>query len=72
VYSFCQSALDSGLRLLLPDALPVRLGKPQRPDTTAAAAGGCMLVQRRALFDAGGIESIRGELIDDCALGAIC
>jgi hopene-associated glycosyltransferase HpnB len=34
----------------------------------AAAAGGCMLVRRQALIAAGGIESIRGELIDDCAL----
>ncbi|HXQ40919.1 MAG TPA: glycosyltransferase [Candidatus Udaeobacter sp.] len=34
----------------------------------AAAAGGCMLVRRRALVAADGIESIRGELIDDCAL----
>ncbi|TKC88389.1 glycosyltransferase [Trinickia terrae] len=35
---------------------------------TAAAAGGCMLVRRAALEEAGGIESIRGELIDDCSL----
>jgi hopene-associated glycosyltransferase HpnB len=35
---------------------------------TAAAAGGCMLVGREALARAGGIESIRGEMIDDCAL----
>jgi hopene-associated glycosyltransferase HpnB len=35
---------------------------------TAAAAGGCMLVRRDALAAAGGIEAIRGELIDDCAL----
>jgi hopene-associated glycosyltransferase HpnB len=36
----------------------------------AAAAGGCMLVQREALEAAGGIAAIRGEIIDDCALGA--
>jgi hopene-associated glycosyltransferase HpnB len=36
----------------------------------AAAAGGCMLVRRDALAAAGGIEAIRGEIIDDCALGA--
>ena len=36
--------------------------------TTAAAAGGCMLVRRDALAAAGGIEAIRGALIDDCAL----
>ena len=35
---------------------------------TAAAAGGCMLVRRDALRAAGGIEDIRGALIDDCAL----
>jgi hopene-associated glycosyltransferase HpnB len=34
----------------------------------AAAAGGCMLVRADALRAAGGIEAIRGELIDDCAL----
>ncbi|MBU6299309.1 MAG: glycosyltransferase, partial [Alphaproteobacteria bacterium] len=36
---------------------------------TAAAAGGCMLVRRNALERAGGIEAIRTEIIDDCALG---
>ncbi|MDE2134417.1 MAG: glycosyltransferase [Alphaproteobacteria bacterium] len=35
----------------------------------AAAAGGCMLVKREALARAGGIEAIRNEIIDDCALG---
>ena len=35
----------------------------------AAAAGGCMLVRRAALEAAGGIDSIRAEIIDDCALG---
>lgn len=35
---------------------------------TAGAAGGCMLVRREALGRIGGIESIRSELIDDCAL----
>ena len=34
----------------------------------AAAAGGCMLVRRRALEAAGGVAAIRGEIIDDCAL----
>lgn len=38
--------------------------------STAAAAGGCMLVRRAALEEAGGIESIRAELIDDCSLAA--
>jgi hopene-associated glycosyltransferase HpnB len=34
----------------------------------AAAAGGCMLVRADVLRKAGGIEVIRGALIDDCAL----
>ncbi len=38
---------------------------------TAAAAGGCMLIQREALHSAGGLEAVRGALIDDCALGAL-
>lgn len=38
---------------------------------TAAAAGGCMLVRRRALEAAGGIAAIRGHLIDDCALARL-
>ncbi len=42
----------------------------RRRNRAAAAAGGCMLVRRQALAAAGGIESIRGALIDDCALGA--
>lgn len=36
----------------------------------SAAAGGCILIRTTALEDAGGIESIRGALIDDCALAA--
>ena len=34
----------------------------------AGAAGGCMLVRPGALERMGGIESIRDEIIDDCAL----
>ena len=35
---------------------------------TAGAAGGCLLVRRKTLAAAGGIEAIRDRLIDDCAL----
>jgi hopene-associated glycosyltransferase HpnB len=35
----------------------------------AAAAGGCMLARRGPLEKAGGIEAIRHNIIDDCALG---
>ncbi len=37
----------------------------------AAAAGGCMLVRRTALTDAGGLDAIKGALIDDCALARL-
>ncbi len=39
--------------------------------STAAAAGGCMLVRREALARAGGLQAIRGKIIDDCALAAL-
>jgi len=41
---------------------------PQR--ATAAAAGGTILLHRRALARIGGIEAVRGKLIDDVALAA--
>ncbi|MGZ5850549.1 MAG: glycosyltransferase [Methyloceanibacter sp.] len=43
----------------------------RRGARTAAAAGGCMLVDRRALARAGGIAKIRSALIDDCALARL-
>lgn len=51
--------------MLYPFAWVRRAGR-----ATAAAAGGCILARFDALKRAGGIESIRGALIDDCALGA--
>jgi hopene-associated glycosyltransferase HpnB len=42
----------------------------RREHRLGAAAGGCMLISRAALQAAGGIASIRHEIIDDCALGA--
>lgn len=41
-----------------------------RTRATGAAAGGCILARWDALKGVGGIDSIRGSLIDDCALGA--
>ncbi len=38
---------------------------------TAAAAGGCILLRREALEQAGGFAAIKGELIDDCALARL-
>ncbi len=37
-------------------------------ENAAAAAGGVMLVRKDALAAIGGVQSIRGALIDDCAL----
>lgn len=61
-------------RLLIPPfvyffALPYpfrRVCDPRR--STAAAAGGCLLVRREALERSEGLGTISGELIDDCAL----
>jgi hopene-associated glycosyltransferase HpnB len=36
--------------------------------STVAAAGGCMLIRRAALERIGGLDAIKGALIDDCAL----
>jgi len=39
--------------------------------STAGAAGGCILLRRNVLAPIGGIASIRGEVIDDCALARV-
>ncbi|MBW4611216.1 MAG: glycosyltransferase [Hassallia sp. WJT32-NPBG1] len=39
-------------------------------NTTAAAAGGCILIRREALNRIGGIKTVRHALIDDCALAS--
>jgi len=36
--------------------------------STAGAAGGCILLRRNVLAPIGGMATIRGEVIDDCAL----
>jgi len=38
---------------------------------TSAGAGGCMLIEAEALERAGGLEPMRGALIDDVALGTL-
>ena len=67
----CRTAWE---RLLIPAFVwfffmlypPRRVAEPGR--RTAAAAGGCMLIRRAALDAIGGVDSIRHEIIDDCAL----
>jgi hopene-associated glycosyltransferase HpnB len=46
-----------------------RVADPRR--SVAAAAGGCMLVRRATLEKAGGLQAIKGALIDDCALARV-
>jgi hopene-associated glycosyltransferase HpnB len=69
----CESLAERGLvpafifffQMLYP------FGWVKRPQAaTAAAAGGCMLVKAETLQAAGGIDAIRGALIDDCTLAA--
>jgi hopene-associated glycosyltransferase HpnB len=52
-------------RMLYPFAW---VNDPQR--ATAGAAGGCVLLSDELLRRIGGVERIRGELIDDCSLAA--
>ena len=46
---------------------PFRAANDDRSNM-AAAAGGCVLLRRTALERAGGLNAIRSEVIDDCAL----
>jgi hopene-associated glycosyltransferase HpnB len=46
---------------------PLRLVNSQRAKT-AAAAGGCILMESRLLEQVGGFESIKSAVIDDCTL----
>jgi hopene-associated glycosyltransferase HpnB len=61
-------------RLLIPAFLYffLKLYPPQwiaaKNANTAGAAGGCILLKREALERIGGLATIRGEVIDDCAL----
>src|SRR5262249_45277057 len=48
---------------------PAWVADPQRK--LAAAAGGCILIRPEALARAGGLEAIRSQIIDDCALARI-
>ena len=65
--SFAEHALVPGFVFFFQMLYPfAAVNDPTQPP--AAAAGGTMLVRRRALERIGGIAAIRGELIDDVAL----
>jgi len=61
-------------KLLLPSFIyffkmlyPFRLAKSNNP-RFYSAAGGCIMLQTAAIAASGGLETMRGALIDDCAL----
>jgi hopene-associated glycosyltransferase HpnB len=68
---YCESPAE---KLLIPAFVyfffklypPALISNPN--SATAGAAGGCILIRPLALAQAGGIEAIRHEVIDDCAL----
>jgi hopene-associated glycosyltransferase HpnB len=69
----CQSVAE---KLLIPAFVyfffklypPAWIANPRRSE--AGAAGGCILIRPAALAKAGGIETIRHQVIDDCSLAA--
>lgn len=70
---YCASVAE---RLLIPAFVffflklypPLWIADSQR--SASGAAGGCMLLRPEALARAGGIQAIRNEIIDDCALAS--
>jgi hopene-associated glycosyltransferase HpnB len=68
--SFAERALIPAFIFFFQMLYPFAWVRRQDRTTAAAAAGGCMLVRLDALRAAGGLEPIRGELIDDCALAS--
>jgi hopene-associated glycosyltransferase HpnB len=70
---YCRSVAE---KLLIPAFIyfffklypPAWTANPRR--VTAGSAGGCILIRPAALDNAGGIQAIRQEVIDDCALAA--
>jgi hopene-associated glycosyltransferase HpnB len=66
--SFWERAIVPAFVYFFAQLYPFR--RVNRPGArTAAAAGGCMLVRRRALDATGGLAGISGARIDDVALG---
>lgn len=65
--SFWEQLLIPAFVFFFAKLYPFRwVNDPQK--TTAAAAGGCILIRRTVLDRIGGLSSIRYALIDDCAL----
>ncbi len=50
---------------------PFRLSNDPRRSRVAAAAGGCILIETRALAGIGGFGALRAAIIDDCSLARV-
>jgi hopene-associated glycosyltransferase HpnB len=70
VASFWERAIVPGFVYFFAQLYPFRWVN-RASSRTAAAAGGCMLVRTKALQYAGGLERIRGALIDDVSLARL-
>jgi hopene-associated glycosyltransferase HpnB len=66
--SLAEKAMIPAFVLFFQMLYPFRLVNAPQAEM-AAAAGGCMLVERAALAKAGGLAVIADAIIDDCAMG---
>jgi cellulose synthase/poly-beta-1,6-N-acetylglucosamine synthase-like glycosyltransferase len=73
-----QVARTAGERLMQPllqwlwlTFLPLRLAERTKPASMVAANGQFMVARRSALASVGGFELVRGEVLDDVALGRV-
>ncbi|MBN1135170.1 MAG: glycosyltransferase [Anaerolineae bacterium] len=65
--SFWEKLLNPSFIYFFKMLYPFRLAKTANP-RFYSAAGGCIMLETRIFQAIGGLASIRGELIDDCAL----
>jgi len=65
--SFWEKVLNPSFIYFFKMLYPFRLAKTNNPHFYSAA-GGCIMLETRVFPVIGGLASIRGELIDDCAL----
>jgi len=65
--SFWEKLLNPSFIYFFKMLYPFRLAKTNNP-LFYSAAGGCIMLETRVFPAIGGLASIRGELIDDCAL----
>ena len=65
--SFWEKLLNPSFTYFFKMLYPFRLAKTSNPHFYSAA-GGCIMLETRVFPAIGGLASIRGELIDDCAL----